>query len=335
MNEPTAATVVQVAAAVIVDGGGRVLLARRAPHRHQGGLWEFPGGKIEPHETARAALARELYEEVGIVVESARPLIRLRHAYPGKTVLLDVWRVTAFHGEPHGREGQPVEWVAVEELTARDFPAANPPIITAARLPPVYLVTPEPSDDDVFWSRLEAALEAGVRLVQFRAKQLNAQIQWRLARRAIELCRAAGARLLLNAPPAWAEELGAAGVHLTSARLRALAERPLGREYWVAASCHTQEELRHAQAIGVDFAVVAPVLPTASHPAASPLGWPGLRDLTEAAVMPVYALGGMSLDAAPVAFEHGAQGIAAISSLWAAAANPVTLAARLRQLESD
>ncbi len=334
MNQPTAEAVVHVAAAVIVDDAGRVLLARRAPHRHQGGLWEFPGGKVESHETARVALARELYEEVGIIVESARPLIRLRHDYPGRTVLLDVWRVQAFNGEPHGREGQPVEWVAVEELTTREFPAANPSIVTAARLPPVYLITPEPSDSVEFWSRLEGALAAGVRLVQFRAKQLDTSTQRCLARRAIELCRAAGARLLLNAPPAWAEELGAAGVHLTSSRLRGLTERPLEREFWVAASCHTQAELRHAQAIGVDFAVVGPVLPTASHPTAPTLGWPGLRDLTEAAVMPVYALGGMSLDTAPTSFVYGAQGIAAISSLWQAAADPVTLAARLRQLAS-
>ncbi len=324
-----------VAAAVIVDGAGRVLLARRAPHRHQGGLWEFPGGKVEPHETARIALARELYEEVGIVVESARPLIRLRHAYAGKTVLLDVWRVAAFRGVPHGREGQPVEWVAVDALLTREFPAANPPIITAARLPPVYLITPEPEDGDVFWSRLETALAAGVRLVQFRAKQLDAPTQRRFARRAIELCHVAGARLLLNAPPAWVDELGADGVHLTSARLRDLSERPLRRELWVAASCHTPDELRHARAIGVDFAVAGPVLPTASHPDAPPLGWSGLRDLTEAAAMPVYALGGMSPAAAPTAFAHGAQGIAAISSLWEAAADSVTLAARLRQLESS
>ena len=335
MEAPAAGPAVQVAAAVIVDRAGRVLVARRAAHRHQGGLWEFPGGKLEPGETARAALSRELREEVGIEVTAARPLIRVWHAYPDKTVLLDVWRVNAFRGEAHGREGQPVAWVAAEALTARDFPAANGPIIRAARLPPLYLVTPEPRDLDAFCARLNAALQAGARLVQLRAKNLEDRAYQQLARRVIALCRAAGARVLLNAPPPWVEDLGADGVHLSSARLRALSARPLGPHLWVAASCHDLAELRHAQRIGADFAVLAPVLPTASHSDARPLGWPAFHALSEAAVMPVYALGGMGLDDVPAAFEHGAQGIAAISALWEAAADPEELAARLRRIDAD
>ncbi len=334
MKMPAMEPAVHVAAAVIVDRGGRVLLARRAAQRHQGGLWEFPGGKVEPGETARATLTRELHEELGIDVVAARPLIRVRHAYPDKTVLLDVWRVNAFRGVAHGREGQPVEWVSTDELTARDFPAANGPIIRAARLPPVYLVTPEPQDEEQFCARLDSALRAGVRLVQLRAKNLGPSAYQHLARRVIARCHAARARVLLNAPPRWVNELGADGVHLSSARLHGLSARPLGDDAWVAASCHDVAELRHAQRIGVDFVVAAPVLSTASHPAAPPLGWPALRALTEAAAMPVYALGGMSLDSVAEAFAQGAQGIAAISALWQAAVHPGDLAARLRRIEA-
>lgn len=309
-----------VVAAVIVNDSQRILLAKRPVDRHQGGLWEFPGGKVEPGEEPRAALARELHEELGIVLRDARPLIRVRHEYPDKSVLLDVWRVSAFTGKPHGREGQPIEWVSAQDLPYRNFPAANRPIVTAARLPSVYLVTPEPDDTTKFLDRLETLLAAGVGLVQFRAKTLEPAAYCRLARQVLSLCAEAGARMLLNSPPALAdvEELGAAGVHLSSAALMALTERPLSREKWVSASCHSSEELDHACRIGVDFVVVAPVMATATHPEARPLGWRGLRRLTESASVPVYALGGMTLQDVVSAWDHGCQGIASISALWTA-----------------
>ncbi len=131
----TAPDWLHVAAGVIVGPDGRILIAERATHRHQGGLWEFPGGKVEAGETAQSALARELWEELNIHVASARPLIQIRHRYPDKSVLLDVWRVESFSGEPHGREGQPLAWVEPEGLLEYAFPAANVPIVTAARLP--------------------------------------------------------------------------------------------------------------------------------------------------------------------------------------------------------
>lgn len=314
-----------VVAAVIANGSHQVLLARRPLDRHQGGLWEFPGGKVERGEEPRVALARELHEELGIIVQDARPLIKVRHEYPDKSVLLDVWRVTAFTGEPHGREGQPIDWVSPQNLPYRDFPAANRPIVTAARLPSVYLVTPEPGDTVEFLDRLESLLAAGIRLVQLRAKTLEPAAYSKLARQVVPLCAGAGARLLLNASPALAEELGAAGVHLTGAGLMALKERPLSREQWVAASCHSSEELDHACRIGVDFVVVAPILATASHPEARPLGWQNLQRLSERATVPVYCLGGMALKDAATAWEHGCQGIASISALWTAPGLPLYL----------
>lgn len=307
-----------VVAAVIGNDSRQVLLAKRPLDRHQGGLWEFPGGKVEQGEEARAALLRELHEELDIVVQDARPLIKVRHDYPEKSVLLDVWRVTAFAGEPHGREGQPIEWVATEDLPGRDFPAANQAIVTAARLPSLYLVTPEPGDTGLFLDRLAALLAAGVKLVQFRAKTLDPAAYRRLARQVAALCHGARARLLLNSPPDLAdvERVGAAGVHLTTAALLALKERPLPGGYWVSASCHSSSELDHACRIGVDLAVIAPVMVTTTHPDAQPLGWRGLQHLTERAVMPVYALGGVALRDVVAAWTHGCQGIASISALW-------------------
>ena len=133
---------IHVAAAVIRGPESSVLIAKRPLDKHQGGLWEFPGGKVEDGEGVESALARELQEELGIEVTQAQPLIQVRHDYPDKQVLLDVWEVLAFAGEPHGAEGQPLAWVAPEALVDYSFPAANQPIVTAARLPQHYLITP-------------------------------------------------------------------------------------------------------------------------------------------------------------------------------------------------
>jgi len=293
-----------------------VLVALRPDHLHQGGLWEFPGGKVESGEDVLEALARELHEELGITVRAARPLIRIYHDYDDRSVLLDVWRVTGFAGEPQGREGQPVEWVTPDQLAKRQFPEANLPIVTAVSLPPLYLITGEPQrSHGEFLARLERAAAAGVRLVQFRARGLAGDAYRQLACRALEVCRNYDAVLLLNAEPALAVELDV-GVHLTSARLLALSSRPLPPERRVAASCHTLEELEHACRIGVDFVVVSPVLPTKSHPEAVTLGWERLREFTERSRLPVYALGGMTPNHLAEAFHHGAQGIAAIGALW-------------------
>jgi 8-oxo-dGTP diphosphatase len=308
---------IHVAAAAIFDEQGRVLISRRPLHVHQGGLWEFPGGKLEPGESVANALRRELHEELGIIVQAARPLIRVVHDYADKAVLLDVWRVDAFTGTAAGNEGQVIEWAAVGALGEYRFPAANTPIIKAVSLPDRYLVTPEPgSDHSSFLRALEGALGRGVSLVQLRAKRLSAADFRTLVPAVQQLCRQADARLLLNAEAALVSELGADGVHLTSARLRGLSARPLGDEYLVGASCHTRQEVQHAGALGLDFIVVSPVQQTASHPDARLLGFDGLQQLTEQASLPVYALGGMQLADLATAFRHGAQGIAAINGLW-------------------
>jgi 8-oxo-dGTP diphosphatase len=120
---------VHVAVGVIVNAAREILVTRRAPGTHLAGLWEFPGGKVEAAESVEKALARELEEELGIEVLEARPLLQVRHRYPRKTVLLDTWRVLRYRGEPHGREGQPLRWLPVDQLTAASFPAADGPII--------------------------------------------------------------------------------------------------------------------------------------------------------------------------------------------------------------
>lgn len=120
-----------VAGVIFNPVGDAVLLARRPLGKHQGGKWEFPGGKVESDEAASFALHRELDEELGIQINllTASPFVDIRHRYPDKNIWLDVWKITGFSGQPDGREGQEVRWFALEELSGLDFPEANTPII--------------------------------------------------------------------------------------------------------------------------------------------------------------------------------------------------------------
>lgn len=126
-------SVLHVAVGVILDADSRILITRRHDDAHQGGLWEFPGGKVEPGESVAHALARELREELGIAIGPIHALTEVRHDYGDKAVWLDVHVVESFEGEARGLEGQPLAWVTAEELPVYRFPAANVPIVAAVR----------------------------------------------------------------------------------------------------------------------------------------------------------------------------------------------------------
>ena len=315
---PTAETqTLEVVAAVIRGADGRILIARRAAAADQGGLWEFPGGKLEAGESRLEGLRRELHEELGITLSAAAPLLEVSHRYPSRQVRLHVFEVTDWQGTPTGCEGQPLRWVEPDALLAHAFPAANLPIVTAARLPRCCLITPEPEDISQWLARLAACLEAGVKLIQLRANTLQLPAYRALAREALAMARAHGARMLLNADPALAAQLGADGVHLNGRRLRDLKTRPLDAPALISAACHDAEELALAAATGCDFVLISPVAPTASHPGVAPLGWSGLAGLARSGRLPAYALGGMDADALPQAVAAGCLGVAAITAAWA------------------
>ena len=130
-------SVLQVVAGVLAEPAGRVLIAQRPAGRHLAGGWEFPGGKLHAGEARAAGLARELREELGIEVRYARPLIRLRHRYPDREVLLDTWLVQSFTGEPRSLDGQALRWCWRRDLPAARLLPADRPVITALRLPSV------------------------------------------------------------------------------------------------------------------------------------------------------------------------------------------------------
>lgn len=306
-------------AGAIADGAGRILVARRPEHVHQGGLWEFPGGKLEPGERPEQGLKRELWEELGIEVRASRPLIRIHHDYGDRHILLDVHRVEAYAGTPVGREGQPLAWEHPETMDSARFPEADRPIINALRLPDRLMITGEdPGQPSGFLSSLEQAIAGGIRLVQLRAHGLSDAAFRSLVSDAYAVCERAGARLLLNRDPGAVCRLPRHGIHLTSVRLMRLSARPVGVDELVGASCHDLPQLARAAELGLDYAVLSPVKPTESHPDAAPLGWEGFERLVDQAGLPVYALGGLAPSDCTEAFARGGQGIAAIRGLWPA-----------------
>ena len=301
-----------VAVGVIKDSEGKVLISLRHDKAHQGGLWEFPGGKVEPRESVEQALARELKEELGISVLEIAPLIKIEHQYVDLKVLLDVWLVTLFSGKPVGREGQDIQWVNSENLADYSFPAANAPIVAAARLPGEYAILNAEEGADLL-TDLNAMLDNGVTLIQARLKQLSEKEVMQFFELAIPLCKEKGAKLLVNSAVMISECINVDGIHLTSLDLLALKQRPDGYE-WVAASCHNRVELQHAAQIGVDFVVLAPVFPTKTHPEAEAMGWDKFEALTSSVNIPVFALGGMKRQDKTVSLSAGAQGIAGITA---------------------
>ncbi len=308
--------VIHVAAGVIVNAQGQILIARRPEHTHQGGLWEFPGGKVEAPESVQQALARELHEELAIEINDSRPLICIRHDYSDKSVLLDVWKVTAFSGVPRGNEGQPIEWVAPRDLVNFSFPAANVPIVAAARLPERLAITGAASGRADYIEKVSAVLERGVSLLQLRAHHLGDSEYTATAGELAALCRRAGASLIANTSVGIYRHCDCDGLHLTGRRLMALQERPVPDRQWFGASCHSLEELRKAEALGADYVTLSPVLPTTTHPKAMTLGWLRFGEMTQQAKVPVFALGGMGEQYLHKVFDCGGQGVAAIGEFW-------------------
>ena len=307
------ARALHIAVGVLRRNDGQVLIAQRQAGKPGAGQWEFPGGKRDPGETLRQALDRELHEELGVAVQAATPLIRLRHQYPDRHVLLDTWRVDAWQGDPVGCEGQPVRWVPVEALPTIGLLAADAPIVQALQLPPCYAISP-PALAAADWAAWAGAAQAG--LCRVRGAQLDDAHYWHAWDAAVRAATPSSQRWVADrCPPSGVRPRRLDGVHLSQRRFAAQADHlQEARDWRLGVSCHSPAELRRAAAGGADFAVLGPVCPTASHPGAAPLGWTRWARWADQAGLPVYAIGGVTPDDVPRARAAGGQGIAGISA---------------------
>lgn len=308
--------VVPVAAGVLTDATGRILLARRTAGRDMAGAWEFPGGKIERHESSEQALKRELKEELGIEVLATEPLMSVPQNTGDKSIKLDVFKVTKYSGQPRGLENQALAWVPNNKLRSYPMPSADLPVVAALQKPAHYLITPEPTTDTTrFLRELDAALSQGYRLVQLRAKTWQEKPLKALLTLASALCKKHKAQLLINGQLGLAHDFDV-GLHLTSEQMMGLQARPLAARLPVSASCHNLEQLKHAQALGLDFVLLGSVNKTKSHPNIEPMGWDAWQDLRAEVSLPIFAIGGLSPNDVGIARQHGAQGVAGISAFW-------------------
>lgn len=243
-------TEIHVVAGAIADADGRVLIAQRPRGRHMAGRWEFPGGKLAAGEDPLAGLKRELAEELGIAVRAARPLIRLRHKYPERRVLLDVWQVTDYEGEPQALESQALAWARPDELPQHDLLEADRAIVTALRLPRLARVlAPGETLQSI---RGRAAQTILVPVPEDGAGELDAE--------AVAAARAAGHRIFVM------------GADVDAVRVAALARcdgvllRWHGQSlhvdrsgaFLVGAHCVDAEGAKQAVAEGAHFLVIAP-----------------------------------------------------------------------------
>jgi 8-oxo-dGTP diphosphatase len=305
--------ITDVAAAVIERPDGTFLLACRPEGKPYPGYWEFPGGKIEPGEDPRAALDRELKEELGIEVREATPWITRVYAYTHATVRLHFFRVTAWDGEPQPLEDQAIAWQDVHAPDASPMLPANAPVLAALALPAIMVVSnASESSFDAWILRLAGLLAAERPLVQIREKGLERLRVQHLLSRTLARATPFGSRVVVNSD--CGEFAQADGVHLTARALMDAPARPAGR--LVGASCHDARELAQAARLGLDYAVVGPVKETPSHPGAATLGWDGFAALVRDCPVPVYAIGGLTRADLAEAKRRGAHGVALRSAAF-------------------
>jgi 8-oxo-dGTP diphosphatase len=307
--------ITDVAAAVILKPDGSFLLGRRAADTFYPGHWEFPGGKVEEEETPREALVRELHEELEIEVLRAYPWIVREHVYEHAHVRLHFFRVVEWRGELKGHVHAALAWQRPGGATVSPMLPANAPILAALALPDTYAITrAHEIGVDAQLTALEKALREGLGLVQLREAALSADKREPFVAAAVALCHSHNARVLVNGDAQLAWAVGADGLHLPGVQLQGLRGRPAFP--LVAASCHDAAELKRTAEYGLDFAVLGPVKPTATHPGNPGMGWQRFAELVRGLPLPVYALGGLDSGDMESALLAGAQGIAAIRGAW-------------------
>ena len=304
----------RIAIGIIENAQQQVLVGKRKDGTHLERCWEFPGGKVALQESFKMALRRELSEELGIQAHCMSKLIELKHQYNDRQLHFQIFKVSDFIGGVHSAEEQELQWVERTQLASLNFPTANRAILDAMDLPQSYMIADQDVLNDQLTSIVRRQLESGISLVQYRANNASKQSYITIAKILREMCAGFGAQLISNCDLDWVTEIDPHGVHLNSGRLHEVSKNPFTHNNgeFFSASCHNDDEIDMANALGVRCLLIGSVNKTQSHANTNSLGWSRFGQLCFKANSPVYALGGMSLNDYHNAVVHGAQGIAAI-----------------------
>lgn len=306
-----------VSVGILTDSRGYVLISRRTKAQTYSGFYEFPGGKVEAGENPVSALARELWEEIGVSDPVVSPLIRLDHDYPQNPVRLFVYRVGLWKGKPRANLGQTLRWSRLESVSHLRLLEASRKITFALRLPKTISVIPEEilgQAPQLAAERLRHGFESGTfdaAMVRIRADQ-GQKKDW--------LCAVAsecpGRTLLANVgADLCAVPSGYSGLHLPESVMSGLAEKPVV-DGWVGASVHSRAAALKARNLGLDYVLVGNVRATPSHPGQAGIRWRGFESIAMAARLPAFAIGGLSPSDFDLARKHWAQGVAGIRGFW-------------------
>lgn len=330
-----------VAVAIVFNDKGQFLLGQRPSGKPYEGYWEFPGGKLEVGETVWQALCRELDEELGIQPQAGTPWVTRVFTYPHATVRLHFWRVTAWQGQPHGREGQAFAWANIDPRALNPLAALPQPLLPAS-LPvlrwlslPDYVVLSHASEMGAtqFVQAFTVAAQAQqIPWLLLREPSLSQQEVAGLYATLLPLCAQYAVRLSVssrhkNMNRACAEVTHIHYTEQDSAQLPDAVNatqathadiqtsgQPLAP--WYGASCHNAAGLAALANTSADYAFLGSVLPTASHPGQPALGWVAWQTAIQATPVPTYAIGGLSRADIPTAQAAGGQGVALQRGFW-------------------
>ncbi|MDC1311604.1 Nudix family hydrolase [Burkholderiales bacterium] len=306
---------IHVVAGIIFDSDGHFLLARRPIGKVYEGFWEFPGGKVEKHESTSMALVRELEEELGITPQKMQSWVLKKFRYPHGDVKIEFFKINHWQGEIKPLEGQKLHWQKLQALDVAPILEPNIPILKSLHLPDRYLITNLVGlGQDRFFQLLSNAVRQAPQYIQIREKDLSISDLEVFTKEVLNVCRTSGSKVLLNGHIDLGHKLGVDGIHLTSTQLKNITQRP---DFELCAgSCHDKTDLEKVDELELDFAVLSPVKTTSSHPEGIPLGWKNFNALLDGVKTPVYALGGLSKGDLEDAWTHGAVGVAMIRGAW-------------------
>jgi len=304
--------IIKAVVGVLRNESGQLLIAKRQDHQFMAGFWELPGGKVEPQESDQEAIIRELQEELGIVATSLSLHQTMVYQYTDRIIELGIYNIDNYRNIPKGAEGQEISWTAIKNLNHYKLLPTMSAFINSITLPNKYWITPSSNHQSDEWMRkFDEKMTQDISLVQLRAKT---ELPTDFVENLYKKCKQNHVKLLLNTVGKTFNETHCDGWHLTTGEMLKLTQKPCTDDKLLGASTHNLEEALTAQKLGADFVVISPVQATQTHPDTIPIGWEIAKEVVNKLNIPVYFLGGMSLNDLDKTLKLGAQGIAGVSA---------------------